>query len=161
MKVVENSYRTFEETLNAIYRLVREEKRSLNDIVVVTNSENRKRVLNSSPVEVDAVPGETHRSIWDSIQSLFQDDGKQVLADYGVDDTTARQYQDAIEYGNFVVLVEHQPGDDGYEEFNPEENKSRLSDAELQARQEKTYDRGLDLRDPDERSSFGRTPPQQ
>ena len=73
MKIIENAYSTVRETLDAIYRLVEEDEHKLSDIVVVTNSEKRAKFINSSPVEVVAIPTETYQSIWSSIQTLFKD----------------------------------------------------------------------------------------
>lgn len=160
MKNIENAYSTVEETLQAIYRLISENGRSLHDIVVVTNSQNRRNIINSSPVEVTAIPTDTYQSIWSSIQTLFQDDYKKVLTDMGVDDTTARAYANAIRFGKYIVLVEERTYSDGQHKTE-EENKSRLADARRRSQESmRKFGPGLDLDDPNENETFGRTPQQ-
>lgn len=163
MKIIENAYSTVRETLDAIYRLVEEDEHKLSDIVVVTNSEKRAKFINSSPVEVVAIPTETYQSIWSSIQTLFKDKKGKVLKDYGVDETSAREYVDAIRYGQYVVLVEEKENYDDLDDprHRREENKSRLQDAKRNAMDSmKKFGSGLDLDDPDENKSFGRNPQQ-
>jgi len=161
MKVVENAYGTIQETLKAVYRLVKNGDRSLNDILIVTNDTNYREIINSSPVRVDAVPLENYESIWSTIQSLFTNKHQMTLIDYGVDATTAREYQNAIRYGKYVILVDdYEKEDEGEKYFNWEETRSRLQDTERRASMTKKFGPGLDLDDPGENKTFGRTPQQ-
>lgn len=160
MKVVENAYNTVEEVVRAIYRSVKREGRSLNDFVIVTNEANYRKINNASPVKVDAVHLDDYESLWGMFQSLFSSDKGMALEDYGVDKTTAREYQNAIKYGKYVLLVDELNQAERDRQLNLEEANSRFQDTERMTAEFKRFGPGLDLDDPDENKTFGRTPQQ-
>lgn len=105
-KVVESSYRTVDDTVSAIERLL-DEGRTLDDIVIVTSQNNYSNIQNRTIVEIDKVSASGDKSMWEKFKELFTDVKQDVaLEHYGIDKQTALRYEDVLKAGNYVVLVE-------------------------------------------------------
>ncbi|WP_028274897.1 general stress protein [Atopococcus tabaci] len=170
-KVVLGAYGSVEETIRVVHNELTEGNRSPNDIVIVTNAENRNLIMNRSPVVVDGVSIDSYQSVWESFKSMFASKyDKTVLEEYGVDITTAREYNDAIRYGSFVVLVEENTGGgygNTYQKTDTrdirEASKETLDLESNRPMQEENIHRpgeGLDLKNADENMQHGRIPPE-
>lgn len=112
-KVVAGAFGSIEETIRAVHQIIQEGNRSPSDVVIVTSSENQQMISKRSPVIVDGVETDSHRSVWESFKSMFASKFDEVpLEEYGVDKTTAHEYNDALRFGKYIVLVEENTGGD-------------------------------------------------
>lgn len=171
-KVVVGAYGTVEETIRAVHSVIQEGNRSPSDVVIVTNNDNRQKIMNRSPVVVDGIDTDSHRSVWESFKSMFASKYDEApLEEYGVDVTTAREYNDAIRFGKFLVLVEENTGGNfgnTYQSAEGRDVRDTPRDLFNESNPKRPLDRdnihepgeGLDLTNANENTHHGRVPPE-
>ncbi|MCA9766365.1 MAG: general stress protein [Carnobacterium sp.] len=110
VKVVESSYNTVDETINAVERLL-SEGRMIKDIIIVTSTANYSDIQNRTLVEVDKISTDGDQNIWGKFKGMFTDVSPEVaLEHYGIDKQTALEYNNVLKSGNYVVLVKEDSG---------------------------------------------------
>ena len=106
MKKIQGAYPTIEETTTKVEQLLKEGYRSDN-ITVVASKENIEAIQGQTLAEVETVTTEEQStSVWDKVKNVFSNEENSPLGKYDFDKETTRKYTDAINNGEFVVLID-------------------------------------------------------
>lgn len=125
-KFVKGSYATIEEANQAIDELATQGyNKEL--ITLVTNKETRDQLPELKNVGVNTDHAEDDESLWDKIKDFFTADD----SGYEIDEEVLEPYQDDIDNGKIVVLVDDFTTEEGardYKDSTPDSNTSNTTE---------------------------------
>lgn len=106
-KLIEGSYKTAEEAIQAVDRLTEENHYLSQDITIVTNNENRMAILEETSVQVDKVELKEEKSGWEKFKEILVgvDTNEPVLERYGITEEEAQQYKSDLSDGYYVIIL--------------------------------------------------------
>lgn len=106
-KIIEGSYKTADEAIQAVDRLTEEDHYLSQDITIVTNNENRMTILEETSVQVDKVELEEEKSGWERFKEILVgvDTDEPVLERYGITEEEAQQYKSDVSDGYYIIIL--------------------------------------------------------
>lgn len=125
-KVVIGSFSNVQETTACVEQLLAE-GHSANSIKIVTTNQNPSVIQGQTGVEINKVSADQvdEKSGWAKFKDLFVDtDENSALENYGVDPSSATQYNESLKNGEYVVLADenHKLNSDNKVTLEPDES---------------------------------------
>lgn len=134
VKRIEGSYKSINETIQAVRRLLNEGYYLSGDITVVTNKKNHEKIEDLTSVQVDKVDTVEDKSAWDRFKGMFAKPSEEAtLEQYGIEMQEAVKLEEDLIHGNYVVIV----NDTALNEKN-NDTATSIDDGVVEAREEKS-----------------------
>ncbi len=134
VKRIEGSYKSINETIQAVRRLLNEGYYLSGDITVVTNKKNHEKIEDLTSVQVDKVDTVEDKSAWDRFKGMFAKPSEEAtLEQYGIEMQEAVKLEEDLIHGNYVVIV----NDTALNEKN-NDTATSIDDGVVEAREDKS-----------------------
>lgn len=134
VKRIEGSYKSINETIQAVRRLLNEGYYLSGDITVVTNKKNHENLEDLTSVQVDKVDTVEDKSAWDRFKGMFAKPSEEAtLEQYGIEMHEAVKLEEDLIHGNYVVIV----NDTALNEKN-NDTATSIDDGVVEAREDKS-----------------------
>ena len=111
-KRVEGSFASYDDIQLAIQNML-DQGYTPQQLVVISRNEEARQLVAESAVEV-VVTSDEEESLWDKIVAFFtveldDDDEEELFENYGIDEDTYERFEDALENGEYVLLIDNAP----------------------------------------------------
>ncbi|WP_373836886.1 general stress protein [Jeotgalibaca arthritidis] len=113
-KRVEGSFASYDDIQLAIQNML-DQGYTPQQLVVISRNEEARQLVAESAVEV-VVTSDEEESLWDKIVAFFtveldddDDDEEELFENYGIDEDTYERFEDALENGEYVLLIDSAP----------------------------------------------------
>lgn len=113
-KRVEGSFASYDDIQLAIQNML-DQGYTPQQLVVISRNEEARQLVAESAVEV-VVTSDEEESLWDKIVAFFtveldddDDDEEDLFENYGIDEDTYERFEDALENGEYVLLIDNAP----------------------------------------------------
>lgn len=111
-KRVEGSFASYDDIQVAIQNML-DQGYTPQQLVVISRNEEARQLVAESAVEV-VVTSDEEESLWDKIVAFFTveldgDDEEELFENYGIDEDTYERFEDALENGEYVLLIDSAP----------------------------------------------------
>ena len=113
-KRVEGSFASYDDIQLAIQNML-DQGYTPQQLVVISRNEEARQLVAESAVEV-VVTSDEEESLWDKIVAFFtveldddDDDEEDLFENYGIDEDTYERFEDALENGEYVLLIDSAP----------------------------------------------------
>lgn len=111
-KRVEGSFASYQDIQAAIQNML-DQGYTAQQLVVISRNEEARQLVAESAIEV-VVTSDEEESLWDKIVAFFtvdldDDDEEELFENYGIDEDTYERFEDALENGEYVLLIDNAP----------------------------------------------------
>ena len=113
-KRVEGSFASYDDIQLAIQNML-DQGYTPQQLVVISRNEEARQLVAESAVEV-VVTSDEEESLWDKIVAFFtveldddDNDEEELFENYGIDEDTYERFEDALENGEYVLLIDNAP----------------------------------------------------
>ncbi|APZ49205.1 hypothetical protein BW721_05670 [Jeotgalibaca sp. PTS2502] len=111
-KRVEGSFASYDDIQVAIQNML-DQGYTAQQLVVISRNEEARQLVAESAVEV-VVTSDEEEGLWDKIVAFFTldldgDDEEDLFENYGIDEDTYERFEDALENGEYVLLIDSAP----------------------------------------------------
>lgn len=111
-KRVEGSFASYDDIQLAIQNML-DQGYTPQQLVVISRNEEARQLVAESAVEV-VVTSDEEESLWDKIVAFFtveldDEDEEELFENYGIDEDTYERFEDALENGEYVLLIDSAP----------------------------------------------------
>lgn len=111
-KRVEGSFASYDDIQLAIQNML-DQGYTPQQLVVISRNEEARQLVAESAVEA-VVTSDEEESLWDKIVAFFtveldDDDEEELFENYGIDEDTYERFEDALENGEYVLLIDNAP----------------------------------------------------